>query len=376
MPIKKTRIWKFFSSIKLAIWLIAAIAVLSLLGTLIPQNQEVGFYIDKYGHSGYQALLRTGLVRVYYSPYFLLLLILFSINLTVCLMNRTPLKKKMLGSFFSHVSILIILLGALIGAFFGEKEFIKIHEGEEMSSFTVQDKRQIELPFSIRLDKFIYSEHIDPKERLLVCSAQNDECCSKDNPSGFGKDHGCIAELPTEIGVESDIANTGYRIKVLRYLGDFTMDTVTKVAQNRSARPDNPAIEVRLKDKSGQVSTFWVFARFPDMHQKMDPNFKFTYRYLPRRPKDFISKVTILKGGAEIMKKDIRVNEPLRFDGYTFFQSSYDTEGLSWSGLQVVRDPGVGVVYTGFILLILGLVIIFYVNPLIQSLPAGRQGDK
>ncbi len=364
MPIKKTRVWKFFSSIKLAIWLIAIIAALSLLGTFIPQNQESGFYIDKYGHSGYQALLKTGLTHVYSSLYFLLLLALFSINLAVCLINRMPLKKKMLGSFLSHASILIILLGALIGLFFGQKGLIKIHEGEGVSSFISQDNRQIELPFSIRLDKFIYSEHVAPKERLLVCSAENDECCSKDNPSGM--DHGCIAQLPTEIGVESDIANTGYRIKVLRYMNDFAMDTITKAIENRSAKPNNPAIEVRLRDKSAQVSTFWVFARFPDMHQKMDPNFKFIYRYFPRRPKDFISKVTVLKLGKEMMKKDIRVNEPLHFDGYTFFQSGYDAEGLDWSVLQAVKDPGVGVVYAGFVLLILGLVIIFYINPLIQ----------
>ncbi len=360
MSIKKTRIWKFFSSVKLAIWLLAIIAVLSLLGTLIPQNQESAFYIDKYGHSGYGALLETGLIDVYSSFWFILLLALFSINLTVCLLNRLSLKLRMLGSILSHVSILIILMGALIGMFFGQKGLIKISEAEEVSSFTAQDKRQIDMGFSIRLDKFIYNEQIDPKEKLLVSSVQNDAI---------------IAEIPTEIGVESDIRETGYKIKVLRYLNDFAMDITTKVAASRSAVPNNPAIEVRLQKRRGglnlpyafeDVATFWVFARFPDMHQKMDPNFKFTYHWIGRRPKDFISKVTVSKGGKEMISADIRVNEPLRFDGYTFFQSTYDTEALSWSGLQVVKDPGVPVVYAGFILLIVGLVTIFYVNPLIQ----------
>ncbi|MDO8525744.1 MAG: cytochrome c biogenesis protein ResB, partial [Candidatus Omnitrophota bacterium] len=158
----------------------------------------------------------------------------------------------------------------------------------------------------------------------------------------------------------------GYKIKILRYLPDFVMDTSAKVATSRSAVPNNPAIEVQLKDKAGRASAFWVFARFPDMHQKMDPNFKFTYNWVGRRPKDFISKVTILKDRKELVKKDIRVNDPLRFGGYTFFQSTYDTEDLKWSGLQIVKDPGVPMVYAGFILLIIGLVIIFYVNPLIQ----------
>ena len=381
MSIKNTRIWKFFSSVKLAIWLLAIIAALSLLGTFIPQNQEASFYIDRYGHSGYRALLETGLTDAYSSFWFVLFLILFSINLTVCLANRISLKIHMLGSILSHASILIILTGALIGIFFGQKGLIKIGEAEEVSSFTAHDRRQIDMAFSIRLDKFIYSEHIDPKERLLVYGMEFQKLIptTENRQKVIAKRFSCpsepdkgsllLAELPTEIGVESDIAQTGYRIKVLRYLNDFAMDTVTKVAQNRSAKPNNPAIEVRLKSKAGEISTFWVFACFPDMHQKIDPNFKFIYRWVGRRPKDFISKVTVLKSGKEIIKKDIRVNEPLRFGGYTFFQSSYDTEGLNWSAIQVVKDPGVGVVYAGFIMLIAGLIIIFYVNPLISFSP-------
>lgn len=361
MSLKQTRIWKFFSSIKLAVWLLAIIAALSLLGTFIPQNQEAGFYIDRFGHSGYRALLETSLTDVYSSLWFVLFLILFSINLTVCLINRISLKIRMLGSILSHASILIILMGALIGMFFGQKGLIKIGEAEEVSSFTAYDRRQIDMAFSIRLDKFIYNEHIDPKEKLLVYPRTKDFGAVDPDKGSL-----LIAEIPTEIGVESDIANTGYRIKALRYLPDFAMDTITKVAVSRSAKPNNPAIEVRLKSKTGQISTFWVFAYFPDMHQKSDPSFKFIYHWVGRRPKDFISKVTVLKGGKEIISADIRVNEPLRFGGYTFFQSSYDTEGLSWSGLQAVKDPGVPVVYAGFILLTLGLVIVFYVNPLIQ----------
>ena len=330
MSIKETRIWKFFSSVKLAIWLLATISGLSLLGTIIPQNRGI---------------------NIYASAPFIGLIVLFAINLTVCLLGRLSLKRHMLGSTLTHASILIILVGALIGALLGQKGLIKIGEGEEVCCFTPKDKHKIDLGFSIKLNKFIYTEYIDPKEKLLVYPSQDDEV---------------IAEIPTEIGIESDIADTGYNIKVLRYIPDFAIDTVTKVASSRSAKPNNPAIEVRTKDKAGQVSTFWVFAHFPDIHQKMGSNFKFVYHWVGRRPKDFISKVTVLKGGQEIMSKDIRVNEPLRFGGYTFFQSTYDTEGLAWSGLEIVRDPGVWVVYLGFILLVLGLIMIFYVNPLIQ----------
>ncbi len=349
MVIKNTNIWKFFSSIKLAIWLLAIIAILSLIGTFIPQNETPAFYIDKIGHAGYSFLLKTGLGNVYCSWWFTLLLTLLSLNLAVCLLNRLPIKIRSLGTFIAHLGILVILLGAFIGIVSGEKGLIKINKTEEISSF-ISKVRSVDPGFSIRLDDFIYTEHIDPKEKLLVYSARDDQ--------------DLLAGIPTEIGAWSDIAQTGYKVKILRYLSDFTMDTVTKVAISRSAKADNPAIQVQLKSRAGEISTFWVFARFPDMHQKMDSNFKFIYHWVGRRPKDFISKITILKHGKEMISSNIRVNEPFRFDGYTFFQFSYDTEALSWSELQIVKDPGVSVVYSGFVLLILGLVSIFYVNPL------------
>lgn len=329
MSIKKTGIWKFFSSIKLAIWLLAIIAFFSLAGTFIPQSD------------------------IYSSWWFILCLILLSLNLAVCLLNRLPFKKHSIGTVITHLSILIIFFGAFIGIAYGEKGLVKIAKTEEIDSFMSKGGK-VGLGFSVRLDDFIYTEYIDPKERLLVYTLDS------------GEGQRLIAEINTETGVESDIAGTGYRIKVLRYLSDFAMDTITKVAQTRSGTPNNPAIQVRLKSKAGQISTFWVFARFPDMHQKMDPNFKFVYRWVGRRPKDFISKVTILKENKELVKRDIRVNEPLSFGGYKFFQSSYDTEALAWSGLQIVRDPGVPVVYAGFILLIAGFTVIFYINPVIQ----------
>lgn len=365
MPLKQTKIWKFFSSIKLTIWLLSIIAVFSLIGTLIPQNEEAAFYIERYGRLGHQALLKTGLTNIYGSWWFILFLIFFSLNLAVCLLNRFSLKIRALGSTISHLSILIIFLGALIGMFFGHKGFIRIREGEEISSFIARNGQEVNLGFVLRLNDFIYTEHIDPKEKLLVCFAKKGTCSIHDS-SGLENGQGVIDKIPTEIGTESKIADTGYRVKVLRYLPDFVMDTSTKLAVSRSALPNNPAIEVELKDKDNKTRTFWVFARFPDIHQEVDTDFKFVYKWVGRRPKDFISKVTILQDGKEIMSKDIRVNEPLRFGGYAFFQSSYDNESLSWSGLQVVNDPGVPVVYLGFILLILGLTIIFYINPLIQ----------
>jgi len=350
MSFKQNRVWKFLSSIKLAIALLAIIALLSLIGTFIPQNEDPSFYISKYGDSGYRALSNTGLTDVYSSWWFILFIVLLSLNLTACLINRFSLKSRLLGTLISHISVLVILAGALIGMLYGQKGYVEIDKGKEISSF-IDKGGQINLGFSLRLDDFIYSENIDPKEKLLVY---------------YGRDQEPVAGISTEVGAESEIADTGYKVKILRYLPDFAMDISTKEAANRSSQANNPAIEVEIKGKDGTRQTFWAFARFPDIHRKITGNLSFVYQWANRQPKDFVSKVTVIKDGKEALSRDIRVNFPLGFEGYTFFQSNYDADHLNWTGLRVVKDPGVGVVYLGFGLLILGLCIRFYVSPFIR----------
>jgi len=370
MLIKQAKIWKFFSSIKLGIWLLAIIALLSLIGTLVPQNQEQGLYIGKYGYFGYRALFNTGLTDLYSSWYFILLLILFSLNLSVCILNKFPPRSRTFGSFISHISILVILFGALIGTVFGQKGYLTLSKKEVANSFIAANKK-VNLGFSVRLDDFIYTENINPEEKLLVYAVPKEAFCSTNESSGLNGSEKLVTAISMEIGKESKIADTGYKIKILRYLPDFVMDLATKKVISRSAEPNNPAIEVEFKDKAGKTQIIWVFAHFPQAHKGTDANFKFVYKWAMRRPKDFISKVTILKDGNEIIRRDIRVNEPLSFSGYTLFQSTYDSQALNWSGLKIVKDPGVAVIYLGFLMLMLGLVLIFYVQPLIR----GEQKD-
>ena len=88
--------------------------------------------------------------------------------------------------------------------------------------------------------------------------------------------------------------------------------------------------------------------------------------------RDFYSVLQVVDGGEVVVEKKIEVNDPLRYGGYTFYQSSYDSKGLSWSGLQVRNDPGVPLVYGGFAVQLLGMIVIFYINPLIRKVKKGR----
>ena len=74
--------------------------------------------------------------------------------------------------------------------------------------------------------------------------------------------------------------------------------------------------------------------------------------------KSFKSTLRIIEGDRIVREKTIEVNSPVTHRGYTLYQSGYDDRDLSLTILQVVRDPSVPVVYSGFVLMLAGLMVI------------------
>ena len=85
-----TVVWDFLISIKLAIWIIILLAVTSILGTVIEQNQPPEKYRQVYEDWAYNLMDRINLFDMYHSWWFLLLLCLFTVNLTCCTIDRLP----------------------------------------------------------------------------------------------------------------------------------------------------------------------------------------------------------------------------------------------------------------------------------------------
>ncbi len=53
-PNPKNRIWMFFASVKLKVAVLLTLAVTSIIGTVIPQNESSAAYIDAYGENLYR----------------------------------------------------------------------------------------------------------------------------------------------------------------------------------------------------------------------------------------------------------------------------------------------------------------------------------
>jgi hypothetical protein len=70
--------------------------------------------------------------------------------------------------------------------------------------------------------------------------------------------------------------------------------------------------------------------------------------------RDYISDVQVIKDG-NVVEKSIKVNHPLCFGGYYFYQSAYDTQGPKYKVLSVVSDTGLSLVYSGYLAIGVGV---------------------
>lgn len=120
----------------------------------------------------------------------------------------------------------------------------------------------------------------------------------------------------------------------------------------------------------------WPRPGFGDPRRPLDLGFAigledFQIEYHPQRPgqygppqaKAFRSRLAVLEEGHPVLAKTIAVNDPLEYDGYHFYQANYRWDDPTYSGLEVVRDPGLPLVWTGFFLIGGGVIFLFYVKP-------------
>ena len=84
-------------------------------------------------------------------------------------------------------------------------------------------------------------------------------------------------------------------------------------------------------------------------------------------PSSYESLVTVMDPqGMKSHEQLIAMNQPLKFDRYKVFQASYqlNPDGPDWSVLAVTNDPGIFLKYTGAIVMVSGIILMFFLKPL------------
>lgn len=172
-----------------------------------------------------------------------------------------------------------------------------------------------------------------------------------------------VETVPWELKKKHAIAGTNRQVEVFDYYPsfDFKREVIKK-----SDEVKQPAILVEFDGPRGKMED-WLFANSQYATWYTDKNFALVYEATGDSIKHFTSKLRIVENGQTVAEKTIRVNDPLKHRGYAIYQSSYDPEAGEFSGLQIVKDPGIPVVYSGFGALCFGVIFIFYIKPFLRK---------
>lgn len=177
------------------------------------------------------------------------------------------------------------------------------------------------------------------------------------------KDKRVVETIPWELEKKCTIADLGQEVEVSQYFPafDFKKEVIKK-----SDQVGIPAIFVEVEGPGGKIND-WLFSNNQYATWYTDNNFALVYESTGESIKHFISKLRIEKNGQTVAEKAIKVNDPLKYGGYAIYQSGYDPEAGNFSGLQIVKDPGIPVVFSGFGALCFGVVFIFYIKPFLRK---------
>jgi len=103
LPSHSSVVLEFLGSMNLAITLLVAIAVASVIGTVLQQNQPYQDYIIKFGPFWFDVFQRLALFDVYGASWFLLILSFLVISTGVCVYRNTPHMLRDMRNFRQNV---------------------------------------------------------------------------------------------------------------------------------------------------------------------------------------------------------------------------------------------------------------------------------
>jgi cytochrome c biogenesis protein len=418
------KIWDAFASVTLAVVIFSLISLTSVVGTILEQGvepaQNIKLLSKMFGQSAapglYSILDKLGFTDMYHAWWFVALLLLFAANLIICSIDRLPrvlklVKEKVhalppdhlekmsikksfsrkgkasqmkdlaisslssigfkplessgekgiqlysekgnitrLGVYITHLSILVILAGAIAGIFLGYNAVLNLPEGET-SSFAYKDRNtKIPFGFDLRCDNFsveYYPGSDTPKayQSWLTVIENGREVMKKsivvNDPlkyRGITFYQSSFGIVPNGMGegilVMKAVSADGKSEQVnARIGGSFT---IPGTAVTGHIKDFSPALSI---DQTGRPFTYGEHMTNPAAYIDFEENgkTKFSGWILKRYPQTWA-----LPDGNRI--------------------EFLDYWGVEYTGLQVRKDPGVFLVYLGCLIMSIGLYMTFFMS--------------
>ncbi|MDO7253250.1 cytochrome c biogenesis protein [Helicobacter cappadocius] len=276
---------------------------------------------------------------------------LFVVLIGTLIVSKAWSRKKY-SSILFHSSLIVIIFGAGVTRFFGFEGTMHIREGQSTSIIKSADSSINITAVSLdgKIQKVFFKNPI-----FSHFSCKSDEV-SKEPLLGYPKKSVKIFGKPLELKFIAACKTTQDKNNNTSYLVvEATYDGVSKT-YNIVGGPGIQSADVQLSFGDTLISMNWGVKNI-HLPFALKLN-KFDLERYPgsNSPSSYASEVEILDTqGNIIMPYKIYMNHVLDYDGYRFFQSSYDMDEKG-TILSVNKDPGKRPTYIGYGMLILGAI--------------------
>jgi cytochrome c biogenesis protein len=254
---------------------------------------------------------------------------------------------SLFGVYIIHLSILVMIAGALIGSIFGVEADITIKEGETVNVANLTKGNGIQqLDFSIRCDKFIVEFYEDGTPKTYRSDLSFIKNGQVEKQGSLLVNHPLTFEgfrfYQSSYGVAPEIKailtykNAGKKSGSMALAAGDTFDLPEGKARGFVLRVEEnmmqwgPAVKLRIISPKKDIQ-FWVFQQL-DKLLAMKPN----------------------------LLTEAPMFNPGLFAPFVF--SIDRIEQTYYTGLHLVRDPGVPIVALGGLLMFAGLIVIFFIQ--------------
>jgi len=305
---------EFLGSMYLAVSLLVAVAIASVIGTVLLQNQAYTQYRIRFGDFWFDIFETIGLYDVYTSAWFLSILGFLVISTSVCIYRNAPQMLRDMKNYRLHAK---------------EKSLRAFHHKAEVTSELSSDVLVSRLKFL--LQQYAYKFRIKQSDGFILIASMKGIV----NRLGYIFTHVSIVLIC--VGGLID-GNIGLKIKVktgqitpIDNSQDMRVDKIPDVSRlkpgealsfrgNRSIPEGSTINAVVLDYKNG-----YVLQELPFAIEVSD----FRIEYYPTgQPKSFQSDLIIHDSTRDKpLKQTIAVNHPLIYKGYAIYQATFGDGG-------------------------------------------------
>src|SRR5438132_682285 len=260
---QQNAIFQFFASLKLAVVLLAVLIAGAIVGTLYESSLDA----------------KVARAYVYGAPWFNAWLVLLGANLTVSALSRWPWKKYHSAFLITHLGIITLLIGSLVGRILGVEGTITLFKGEAPTNRLLVDQHQLRVHDIDGIIKGYPAEFLHhppspqhPKnleESIFAFSKAPDEQIGHVNKGGStgakvqlepprNRNKGRVLislggkessfDVAENVGREMKIEKTPFTLKIDNYWADFRIENGKP--GSISDQPNNPAVLVTIRGKA------------------------------------------------------------------------------------------------------------------------------